>query len=78
MAQAELVTDEAVYWSFINIMFGLIHWLPSSLSDDLQEVVVTGDQMKCNITLTKLWICLGLNIKRNIWDYVNTKLNKDI
>lgn len=54
VAQAELVTDEAMYWSFINIMFGFIHWLPSPLSDYLQDVIVTGDQMKRDVTLSKI------------------------
>ena len=47
--------------------------LPSSLSDSLPEVKGLGE-----VTSSTITISLHLNIIGNIWDNVNTQLNKSI
>lgn len=40
------------------------------------EGIVKGEQMKRTYTLNKIQISLSWNIVENIWDNLNTQLNK--
>ena len=51
---SKMFTGKVMYSSFMQILFGHVSGLSSSLSDSLVEVIVTGDQMKCTITLKKI------------------------
>ena len=45
-------------FSFIHVTLSLVHGLPPSLSDSLQEVKATGDQTKHSVTSRELYfIC---------------------
>lgn len=43
-----------LFYSLIQVMFSRVRRLPSSLSDSILEVTVTGDQMKHTVPLYKI------------------------